>query len=309
MKKLFLSLTCMVVSVAAMAQMQVKVSAQFAKGDYAIYTNTNESTVSSPMGGEPMKILKTSEVKYMVTAVRNDGYTIEVTATHMSDNEAIADSPAAKLMTDWNKKLEGKTLVLETDKDGKILKLSNLDALKAEMGKVRDELIATLPAEEIKGQEEVLRTALNSMMTEEKIIPMIAEGNFFEFYGKTINTGMMEDNTIDGVKAKTTYIVSAPKNSDTYTIKSTMSVNMSKEDMKEMLVKQLGESMPDQIETLMPQIEQMIESGMMKVEGTGHATHIFTKKGWPQSVESVTNIGVMGANTESVFKSILKESK
>ena len=298
-------LTC----IAAMAQTPVKVAAQWAKGDYAIYDNTNETTVASPMGGAPTKIVKTSEVKYTVTDARADGYTIEVTPLSKSGNGSEESGAASQLMAKWSEKLVGKTMVMETDKDGKILKVSNLEALKAEMTKAFDELTATLSTEEDKMQESVLRITFNSMMAEEHIIPLMAEGNFFDFYGKTFSTGMMEDDEVEGVKVKNTYVVMAPKNSDTFTIKSSMAVNMQKEDIKEMFVKQLKESMPDQIDAVMPQLDQMIESGMLKIEGTGSSTHVFKKNGWPQSVESSTTIGMMGTNTVTMFKSTLKESK
>ena len=146
-------------------------------------------------------------------------------------------------------------------------------------------------------------------MTEEKMISTI-NGKLFDFYGKTISTGMMEDVEIEGMKAKNTYVVSAPKNSDVCTINCTTVLAMTKDDLKAMLYKQLGDNLPeDQIEAMKPQIDQMLESGMVKIDGKGQSTFVFKKNGWLQSMESTMAIDAMGSKTEIVSKSTLKESK
>ena len=118
---------------------------------------------------------------------------------------------------------------------------------------------------------------------------------------------MMEDVEKEGVKMKTTYVVSAPKDGD-ITIKASEAINMTKEDIKAMVVAQLQEAMPEQVEAMLPQLEQAIEGGMIKIEGSGHSTYVFRNDGWLKSSEVTSTINAMGTNTESVEKTTLKES-
>ncbi len=309
MKKAFISLALLVMSVGALAQIPMKITAQFAKGDYAVYTNTNETNGNTPDG--KAKAIMTSEVKYLVKEVRADGYQIE--ATLLSTTTDNADTTEiSRIQRCLQKNLEGKTLVIETDKDGKFLRINNLEAIQTELTKAMEELITSFQANELQGMEPMagaLRNLVKAQLTEDGILSNVMGENFFAiYYGKTVYTGLIEDKEIEGIQAKTTYVISAPKNSDLCTIKSSMVVSMSKEDMKAMLVKSLKESMPDQVDAMMPQIDQMVESGMLKIDGTGGSTVIFKKNGWPQSIESNQIISTMGMENGKTFKSVLKES-
>lgn len=314
MKKTVLSMVCLLMSISAMAQMSTKMSAQFAKGSQATYFFTSETSIGTPMGDSPVKMISSEEVKFSVTEVRPDGYTIEASMLSVDGNylNMPGEDIATKLMMEFLNKWVGKKAVLLTDKDGKILNIKNFDALNTELTKVAEELVQTLPAEGAEGtaiNRETIQKMLVSQLTEEKMISTFTN-KIFDFYGKTISTGMMEDIEIEGMKAKSTYVVSAPKNSDVCTINSTTVLAMSKDDLKEFLLKQLGEQLPeDQAEALKPQIDQMLESGMFKVDGKGQATYIIKKNGWLQSIESTMTLDAMGSKTEILSKSTLKESK
>lgn len=314
MKKTVLCIVCMLMSIGVMAQMSTKISAKLAKGSFATYLTTNEATIGSPLSTSPIKSTSISEVKYLVTEVLPEGYTIEATTLNIEGDflnlsEAETES---KFLNDFFKGWIGKKFILSTDKDLKILAIKNYDELKTEFTKKAEELIKNLPAEGGEGRaitNEALKMVIDSQMSEEKMISTI-NGKLFDFYGKTISTGMMEDVEVEGMKAKNTYVVSAPKNSDICTINSTTVVAMSNEDLKAMLYKQLGDKMPeDQIEAMKPQIDQMLESGMIKIDGKGQSTFVFKKNGWLQSMESTMTIDVMGSKTEMVSKTTLKESK
>ena len=294
MKKTVLCIVCMLMSIGVMAQMSTKISAKFAKGSFATYLTTNEATIGTPLGTAPIKSTSTSEVKYLVTEVLPEGYTIEATTLNIEGDflnlsEAETES---KLISDFFKSWVGKKFVLSTDKDLKILAIKNYDELKTEFTKKAEELIKNLPTEGGEGRaitNDALKMVFDSQMSEEKMISTI-NGKLFDFYN--------------------TYVVSAPKNSDICTINSTTVVTMSNEDLKAMLYKQLGDKMPeDQIEAMKPQIDQMLESGMIKIDGKGQSTFVFKKNGWLQSMESTMTIDVMGSKTEMVSKSTLKESK
>ena len=313
MKKVLFSLFCMLISISAMAQLPTKISAKFAKGSQATYLLSSETTIGSPMGDSPIKSISSSEVKFSVTEVRPDGYTIEATMLSVDgDNQNLPDESDTKLVVDFLKKWVGKKAVLLTDKDGKVLNIKNYDALKTELTKETEALTKTVPAE---GEEnaaltrETLQKLLVAQLAEDKMISIIT-GKIFDFYGKTVSTGMMEDIEVEGMKAKNTYVVSAPKKSDVCTINGTTVLAMSNEDLKAMLFKQLGDNLPeDQVETIKPQIDQMIESGMIKIDGKGTSTYVFKKNSWLQSMESSFAFDAMGSKTETISKTTLKESK
>ena len=313
MKKVLFSLFCMLISISAMAQLPTKISAKFAKGSQATYLLYSETTIGSPMGDSPIKSISSSEVKFSVTEVRPDGYTIEATMLSVDgDNQNLPDESDTKLVVDFLKKWVGKKAVLLTDKDGKVLSIKNYDALKTELTKETEALTKTVPAE---GEEnaaltrETLQKLLVAQLAEDKMISIIT-GKIFDFYGKTVSTGMMEDIEVEGMKAKNTYVVSAPKKSDVCTINGTTVLAMSNEDLKAMLFKQLGDNLPeDQVETIKPQIDQMIESGMIKIDGKGTSTYVFKKNSWLQSMESSFAFDAMGSKTETISKTTLKESK
>lgn len=314
MRRIVFSLACLLIGINAMAQLPMKITAKFAKGSQATYLFSSETTVGSPMGDSPIKSISSSEVKFSVTEVRPDGYTIEATMLSVDgDNLNLpAEDAATKLMVDYLKQWVGKKAVLLADKDGKILSIKNYDALKTELSKVAEDLIKSFSAEGAEDStlpHEILQNALVKQLDEDKMISTFT-GKVFDFYGKTISTGMMEDIEVEGMKAKDTYVISAPKNTDVYTINSTTVLAMSKDDLKAMLMKQLADNMPeDQVEALKPQIEQMIESGMMKIDGKGTATYVFKKDSWMQSMESTMTLDVMGNKTEITSKATLKESK
>lgn len=314
MRRIVFSLACLLIGINAMAQLPIKITAKFAKGSQATYLFSSETTIGSPMGDSPIKSISSSEVKFSVTEVRPDGYTIEATMLGVDgDNLNLPTEEAAtKLIVDYLKQWVGKKAVLLTDKDGKILSIKNYDALKTDLSKVAEELIKTFTAEGAEGStlpQEVLQNALVKQLDEDKMISTFT-GKVFDFYGKTISTGMMEDIEVEGMKAKDTYVISAPKNSDVCTINSTTVLAMSKDDLKAMLMKQLEDNMPeDQVEALKPQIDQMIESGMMKIDGKGTSTYVFKKDSWMQSMESTMTLDVIGNKSEITSKATLKESK
>ena len=314
MKKTVLCIVCMLMSIGVMAQMSTKISAKLAKGSFATYLTTSETTIGTPLGNSPIKSTASTEVKYSVTEVLPEGYTIEATALNIEGDflNLSGAETEAKFLNDFFKSWIGKKFILSTDKDLKVLAIKNYDELKTEFTKSAEELIKNLPAEGGEGRaitNEALKKVIDSQMTEEKMISTI-NGKLFDFYGKTISTGMMEDVEIEGMKAKNTYVVSAPKNSDVCTINCTTVLAMTKDDLKAMLYKQLGDNLPeDQIEAMKPQIDQMLESGMVKIDGKGQSTFVFKKNGWLQSMESTMAIDAMGSKTEIVSKSTLKESK
>ncbi len=314
MRRIVFSLACLLIGINAMAQLPMKITAKFAKGSQATYLFDSETSIGSPMGDSPIKSTSSSEVKFSVTEVRPNGYTIEATMLNVDGNNLNlpGEEAATKLVVDFLKQWVGKKALLQADKDGKILSIKNYEALKAELSKVAEDLIKTVPAEGAEGSaltSELLQKTLVKQLDEDKMISTFT-GKVFDFYGKTISTGMMEDIEVEGMKAKDTYVISAPKNSSVYTINSTTVVAMSNDDLKAMLLKQLEDNMPeDQVEALKPQIDQMINGGMIKIDGKGTATYVFKKNSWMQSMDSSMTLDVMGNKTEITSKATLKESK
>ena len=185
MRRIVFSLACLLIGINAMAQLPMKITAKFAKGNQATYLFDSETSIGSPMGDSPIKSTSSSEVKFSVTEVRPDGYTIEATMLNADGNNLNlpGEEAATKLVVDFLKQWVGKKALLLTDKDGKILSIKNYEALKTELSKVAEDLIKTVPAEGAEGSaltSELLQKTLVKQLDEDKMISTFT-GKVFDF--------------------------------------------------------------------------------------------------------------------------------
>ena len=85
-------------------------------------------------------------------------------------------------------------------------------------------------------------------------------------------------------------------------ITTNSSMNMTKEDMKEMIIKQVEQSAPDQAEMVKKNIDQLMDSGMLKIEMKEKATYELADDGWVKTlkVENTTESMGQSSTTTSV---------
>ena len=309
MKKMYAMLVMVMVSMCAMSQ-SIKVQAKFAKGEYAIYESTSTVKIAMPTG-ESEEVTTKGEIKDDVTDARSDGYTIAITTLKWD-----GDNSSAGTLGDFSamqeEMLVGKTIILDTDKDGKVVRIANFDEMKKQMEEMADGIVdkifAEVDASSAPMKKENIKEVIMGELTEENMLKSaVHSSNQFSLYGKTIATGTTEDETVSHMKMKTTYFVLPQKSADSYTIKSSSVINMDKEDMKKLIIDTITKMAPDQADMVKQNIDMLLDSGMMKIEGSRTCTYNMLANGWLQEGEMTQKTNSMGSESSNTNTWKIKE--
>ncbi len=287
MKKiLFLSA---LLTVAFAAQAQLKIAPKMQKGDVKNYTIV--ATNSIPMQGA-CKI--TSGTKYTVVDATADGYVLDIETLEVQV-EADANNITGKLMAAAEEMQKGVVIRVTTDKDGKPTKVLNLDELRPKMEKAADSAIDKLVADipqlsQAIPDKSVLKNQFKECFTEETILRGLQESTSpLALNGKTIITGAQEEYTSkDGLKMKRMYFVNGQN------IIANSTLNMSKDEMKALLIKQVELRAPEQAQMVKDNIDQILDSGMLKIDMTEKDTYELQADGWPKSIVTENTTDMMG---------------
>ena len=287
MKKiLFLSA---LLTVAFAAQAQLKIAPKMQKGDVKNYTIV--VTNSIPMQGD-CKI--TSGSKYTVVDATTDGYVLDIETLEVQV-EADANNITGKLMAAAEEMQKGVVIRVTTDKDGKPTKVHNLDELRQKMEKAADgaidKLVADIPQlSQVIPDKSVLKNQFMEAFTEETILRGLQESTSpLALNGKTIITGAQEEYTSkDGLKMKRMYFVNGQN------IIANSTLNMSKDEMKALLIKQVEDRAPEQAQMVKDNIDQILDSGMLKIDMTQKDTYELQADGWPKSIVTENTTEMMG---------------
>lgn len=307
-------MTAVLMAVMTFAQGSVKVTAKYSKGDYVIYETQSSIIQQSPMAGNDT-ISYVGEIKYEVTDVRKDGYTIAVNTSKWDSTTPIGNEITKKITNMQQRMLVDLPMVLTTDKDGKIIRLNNFEEIKQKADLYIDGMVNALFEDIDEATMGILnrdgiRDAILDEITEEKMIETLSNntGNHLSLYGKTFTTGTVTDEKMNNFSFKTTYVVPSSKNKDTYSLKSSSVINMSKDDIKKLIIEQLEKMMPEQADAIKENIDMVLEGGMIKIDGTRQCTFEFFKNGWLKSGEVVSTINTMGNESITTSKWSIKES-
>ena len=282
-------------------QAQVKVAPKMAKGMQKVYVT--ESKVGIP--GQP-EFNMTAETKYSVTGAVKGGYTMEVVTTDFKC-DATDTNIAAKLMSAPFELLKGLTVRVTTDQDGQVKSIDNFAELKKKMdevgGQLVNELFEKVPMlSQVMDKETLKKQVLSSVTPESMLKTMPVTNSPLMLNGKTVTMGMQEDYTADyGLKMKRMYFVNGNK------ITTNGSLNMSKDDMKQHIIKEVEKIMPSQADMVKENIDQLMDSGMAKIDSKETATYELQDDGWVKSILSETSYQMMGQNTKTVVKVEIKD--
>ena len=282
-------------------QAQVKVAPKMAKGMQKVYVT--ESKVGIP--GQP-EFNMTAETKYSVTGAVKGGYTMEVVTTEFKCDAADTNI-AAKLMSAPFELLKGLTVRVTTDQDGQVKSIDNFAELKKKMdevgGQLVNELFEKVPMlSQVMDKETLKKQVLSSVTPESMLKTMPVTNSPLMLNGKTVTMGMQEDCTADyGLKMKRMYFVNGNK------ITTNGSLNMSKDDMKQHIIKEVEKIMPSQADMVKENIDQLMDSGMAKIDSKETATYELQDDGWVKSILSETSYQMMGQNTKTVVRVEIKD--
>lgn len=294
----------MIVSVMLMAafaaQAQLKVAPKMEKGTTKTYATT--MTTNIPGQGE-VKI--TADTKYTVSAATADGYTVDVVATDVK-SDATADNIAGKLISASQELMKDMTVSLITDKDGKIVKIKNFNELKPMIdeasGKFVDQMLKEVPQLGQLMTKEALLNQIKDNLTEENLVrSMQANTSVLVLNGKTIMTGAQDEFVNEqGIKMKRMYFVNGKK------VTTNSSMSMSKDEMKAFVIKQVEQLVPEQAEMIKKNIDQVMATGLLKIDMKETANYEFADDGWVKTLKTEATTDTMGQKSTITTVTTLK---
>ena len=279
MKKLLLvSLALMTLTV---AKAQLKVFPTLKKGMEKVYvTNT---TMALP--GQP-EVAMDVETKYTVSDATANGYVIDMVSTSVSSN-ATTDNIAGQILVAAQEMVKDVTIRVATDKNGKLLNIQNYDevskAFDGRSKQMTEKLYQLIPQMKDVISEDALKGQLMENLNMEALFRSIKEATSpLALFGKTIMT---------------MYFV----NGRAVTTSSTL--NMSKDEIKQLIIAQVEKLAPAQADMIKKNIDQLIDSGMMKIDVKETATYDLQDDNWPKklAVEVVNEV----VGQKSVSKSTI----
>jgi hypothetical protein len=288
MKRLFF--VSVLLTVAFAAQAQLKIAPKMEKGTVKTYVNT--VTTSIPMQGD---VTVTSETNYSVVDATADGYLIDVETINVKV-DADADNITGKLLAATEELQKGTVIHLSTDKDGKPVRVLNANELKKiieqNANALIDKLMADIPQLAESAPKDVLKNQMLSSFTEETILRGLEESPL-ALNGKSIITGAQEEYvTKDGLKMKRMYFINGQN------IIANSTLNMDKEEMKALVIKQIEERAPEQAEMVKENIDQILSSGILKIDMKQKDTYDLQADGWIKSMTTEATTETMGQKIE-----------
>lgn len=278
MKKLFL--VSMMLTMVMAAQAQLKVAPQMQKGDQKNY----EVTIVTNIPGQGSFTIN-EEMAYSVTDATATGYVVKMETTKMT-SDVKAENIAGQIVAAAQEVMINIPLLIATDKAGKPLGINNYaeiskkidtqsDVLIEKMFKAIPQLSTALPKNALKQQ-------ILTSLSEEALLKTIQWSvNPMALNGKTIMTGAQEEYINDqGIKMKRMYFV----NGRNVTVSG--SANMSKEELKKLIIGQVEKMMPEQADMVKQNIDQLIESGMLKLDMKETGSYEYQEDGWVKTIKS-----------------------
>ena len=289
MKKLFFLSVMLTAAMAASAQL--KIAPKMQKGLTKVY---NVVATTNIPGQKEVNI--TTDMKYTVTEANADGYVVDVLTTTFT-SDATSDNIAGQLLSGAAELLKDLNVRVATNKDGRAEKIVNYAELRPRIDDMCDKLIEkmyqAIPQMSQLVPKEPLRQQMMESLTEEKLLKSMQNAtSVMTLNGKTVMTGAQEEYVNEqGMKMKRLYFVNG-KN-----IVTNSSMNMSKDELKALLIAQVEKLAPAQADMIKQNIDTVIESGMLKMKET--ATYDLLDDGWVKSVTVDTTTDTMGQTAKS----------
>ena len=291
MKKLFFLSVMLTAAMAASAQL--KIAPKMQKGLTKVY---NVVATTNIPGQKEVNI--TTDMKYTVTEASANGYVVDVLTTTFT-SDATSDNIAGQLLSGAAELLKGLNVRVATNKDGRAEKIVNYAELRPRMDDMCDKLIEkmyqAIPQMSQLVPKEPLRQQMMESLTEEKLLKSMQNAtSVMTLNGKTVMTGAQEEYVNEqGMKMKRLYFVNG-KN-----IVTNSSMNMSKDELKALLISQVEKLAPAQADMIKQNIDTVIESGMLKMDMKETATYDLLDDGWVKSVTVDTTTDTMGQTAKS----------
>jgi len=278
MKKLFL--VSMMLTMVMAVQAQLKVAPQMQKGDQKNY----EVTIVTDIPGQGSFTIN-EEMAYSVTDATATGYVVKMETTKMT-SDVKAENIAGQIVAAAQEVMINIPLLIATDQAGKPLGINNYAGISKKIDTQSDVLIEkmfkAIPQLSMALPKNALKQQILTSLSEEALLKTIQWSvNPMALNGKTIMTGAQEEYINDqGIKMKRMYFV----NGRNVTVSG--SANMSKEELKKLIIEQVEKMMPEQADMVKQNIDQLIESGMLKLDMKETGSYEYQEDGWVKTIKS-----------------------
>lgn len=296
MKKLMM--VSLLLTVAMALQAQVRVAPKMQKG--TVKTYIADATITLPGQGD---VKVTADSKYTITDATADGFVLEMVSTDVK-TECEPGNIAGKMMAAAEEMMKGAVVKAAVDKDGRIQNILNGEEVKARIDTQAevfiDQMMTDVPQlAGIVSKENLKKQVTQSLTVDGLVETLQASTSPLALNGKTIMTGNQEEFVgKDGMKMKRLYFVNGK------TIIANSVINMTEEEMKQLIIKQVEKSAPDQAQMVKDNIDQLMSSGMLKMDYKETATYELDEDGWVKSIVVDSTTETMGQQV--VTKSVAK---
>lgn len=270
------------------ANAQLKVSPKMTQGDQKNYAST---TVINIPGQGTVTISDESSIS--VAEVLSDGFVLSYETNKVS-TDAKADNVIGQIMAAAQEVMMGSNVRIVTDKDGKPLRLDNFDVVKQQVAKkadaILDQMLKAAPQLGQMMSRDDLRNQILENITADNILKSMQNiTSPIALNGKTVMTGAQEDFVNEqGLKLKRMYFVNGNK------VTANSSMNMSKDEMKQLIISTVEKAAPDQAAMIKQNIDQVMASGMIKFDLKETATYEIGDDGWVKSINGESTNESMG---------------
>ena len=274
---------------------QTKIVPQMKKGLKKVYATT--ATVS--VGGQK-DVKMSSETKYTVTEANADGYVVDMVVTSFATDADVNDV-AGQMISATQEMMKDVNVRLQTNKDGQVVGIKNYAEVKKQIdafgAKIVDKLMESVPQLSEVMSKDALKQQIQESVNEQALIRSLKEADgVLMLNGKTPMTGAQEEYVNEkGVKMKRMYFVNGKS------IVTNGSANITKDELKAMIIEQVEKTMPAQAEIVKQNIDQLLSSGMLKVDIKETSTYEMGDDSWVKSVKTESNSEFVG--TKTVVKS------
>ncbi len=293
MKKLMT--VSLMLTIALALQAQVKVAPKMEKG--TVKTYATEAVITIPSQGD---VKMTTDSKFTITDATADGYVLEMVCTDVK-TECEPGNIAGKLMAAAEEMMKDAVVRAAVDKNGRVQDILNADEVKAGLDANADAFIDQLMTDmpQLAGvvSKEGLKKQVSQSLTIDALVQTLQEATSpLALNGKTIMTGAQEEFVNkEGIKMKRLYFVNGKS------IIANSTINMTEDEIKQFIIKQVEQSAPDQAQMIKDNIDQLMKSGMLKMDFKESATYELQDDGWVKSI-------VVDSSTETMGQKVVSKS-
>ena len=268
--------------VALMAQAQTKIAAKLENGFKAEYTE--KSTIN--MMGKELTI--NSDNEYAVSDVTADGAVITITNTGMDIPSTEGLDPVSALLLMSAQLTKGSVVKLAVNADGVPQKILNFDEVQQKISETIGDNVGRMFEAMPELSQATTKEDFIEQLTETVSEEMLLDGfDVLALNGKTIANGRQDTYTnSDGMKMKRMYFIAGKK------IISNATLDMSKDDLKELIIKQVEKEAPEQAQMIKENIDMVM--GQLKFDASEKNTYEMQDNNWPASIISEDTKDSMG---------------